>query len=135
MSSLENLVRNMTVAQLADAANLEVGALVELVLGGGKAPAAPAKPKKVAAAKPGRPAKAAASDGPSHNTRTQSGREALDTAILSFLKAQKEPSRALAVKAAVGGTSAQVRARLNTLIEAGRVTFTGKASGTRYRAK
>ncbi len=139
MSSLENLIGNMSVTQLADTAGISVTALVELVLGGQKAkksaPAARAKAPREAAKPAARAGKKAAPAGAAHNTRTQAGREALDAAILEFLGGRSEPSRALEVKAAVGGTSAQVRARLNTLIEERKVSFSGKASGTRYQAK
>ena len=36
------------------------------------------------------------------------------------------------VKAKVGGTSLQVRTAINRLIEQGKVTFEGKARGTKY---
>ena len=39
------------------------------------------------------------------------------------------------LRAAVGGTPDQARRALNRLIEEGSVLYTGKARGTRYRAK
>lgn len=146
MSSLETLVGNMTVAQLAQAAGMDIDGVVALVLGAdGKAPV------KVAPAKRGRKAgrKAApvveveagpaeveeAPAGGSHNTRTRAGREALDKAIIDFLKAQSEPVRALDIRKGIGGTAAQIRTRLNYLIERNKVTYKGRASGTRYKAK
>jgi hypothetical protein len=152
MSALEQLVGNMTVAQLAEAAGMDIDAVVGLVLGN-RGVSAPAKAAPAAKArsgrKPGRPPKAAAvqeaapaaeadedeggSDG--HNTRTRTGRAELDQAILDFLKSQSEPVRALDIRRGIGGTAAQIRTRLNYLIEEGKVTYKGRASGTRYRAK
>lgn len=149
MSSLETLVGNMTVAQLAQAAGMDIDGVVALVLGtGGKAPVkvAPAKRGR----KPGRkaapaaeaeapapeaPEEAAPPTGGSHNTRTRAGREALDKAIIEFLKEQAEPVRALDIRKGIGGTAAQIRTRLNYLIERNKVTYKGRASGTRYKAK
>ncbi len=142
----------MTVAQLAQAAGKDIDAVVALVLSSGKgkgsaaqaptgvrrgrkpgprAAQAPAAP----AAAPAAPAQAVASSGDGHNTRTRAGRLALDAAILAFLKTQTEPVRALDIRRGVGGTAAQVRTRLNFLIDKKKVTYKGRASGTRYRAK
>jgi predicted ArsR family transcriptional regulator len=73
--------------------------------------------------------------GDGHNTRTRTGRAELDQSILDFLKSQSEPVRALDIRKGIGGTAAQIRTRLNFLIEKGKVTYKGRASGTRYRAK
>jgi hypothetical protein len=159
MSALEQLVGNMTVAQLAEAAGMDIDAVVGLVLGQKRASAPVVKAAAPAAKgkggrKPGRPPKVAAPEpalaatsdddddegdgeggGDGHNTRTRSGRQELDQAILDFLKSQAEPVRALDIRKGIGGTAAQIRTRLNYLIEKGRVTYKGRASGTRYRAK
>lgn len=157
MSALEQLVGNMTVAQLAEAAGMDIDAVVGLVLGNrGASMAAPkaALPVKgKGGRKPGRPPKAAAQEpapaavteeeeedddeggGGDHNTRTRTGRAELDQSILDFLKSQSEPVRALDIRKGIGGTAAQIRTRLNYLIEKGKVTYKGRASGTRYRAK
>lgn len=125
---------------------MDVDSMVALVLGkakrGGAAPKATAKrgrrraaaAQEVAAEAPAT-AQAAPSAAKGHNTRTRQGREALDQAILDFLKEQSEPVRALDIRAGVGGTSAQIRTRLNFLIEQGKVSYKGRASGTRYKAK
>jgi hypothetical protein len=158
MSALEQLVGNMTVAQLAEAAGMDIDAVVGLVLGNrgvGAAKAAPAAKGK-SGRKPGRPPKAtqeqmqaalaatedddeddegAESGGDGHNTRTRTGRAELDQAILDYLKSQPEPVRALDIRKGIGGTAAQIRTRLNYLIEKNKVTYKGRASGTRYRAK
>jgi hypothetical protein len=160
MSALEQLVGNMTVAQLAEAAGMDIDAVVGLVLGnrGASVPAAKAAAavaKAPSGRKPGRPPKAKApaaeaappaassddgdddegSDGDGHNTRTRTGRQELDQAIIDYLKSQSEPVRALDIRKGIGGTAAQIRTRLNYLIEKGKVTYKGRASGTRYRAK
>ncbi len=151
MSALEQLVGNMTVAQLAEAAGMDIDAVVGLVLGRAGAAKAAAAAPVVAKRKPGRPRKVVAQDpapaavtaasddegddGEGHNTRTRTGRMALDQAILDFLKAQSEPVRALDIRKGIGGTAAQIRTRLNYLIEKNKVTYKGRASGTRYRAK
>ncbi|MCA9652038.1 MAG: hypothetical protein KC501_19130 [Myxococcales bacterium] len=135
----------MTVAQLAELAGMDVDSMVALVLGKARKgagtaqkAAAPRGRRKAAAestAQAEAPAQAAPRPSKKHNTRTREGREALDQAILSFLKEQSEPVRALDVRKGVGGTAAQIRTRLNVLIEQGKVTFKGRASGTRYKAK
>jgi hypothetical protein len=89
------------------------------------AAAAPAKPAKPAA----KPAEAAAEV----NTRTPAGREAFDKAVHEALKAIGGPAGAGEIQRRVGGTNMQVRSAVNRLIEAGQVTWTGKARGTRYR--
>lgn len=144
MSALQELVANMSVAQLAELAGMDVDSMVALVLGKrGAAPAAakaPARRGRRAAAEAApaeaTPAQAAPATGKkAHNTRTREGREALDQAIIAFLKEQAEPVRALDIRKGVGGTAAQIRTRLNVLIEQGKVTYKGRASGTRYKAK
>ncbi len=148
MSSLEQLVGNMTVAQLAELAGMDINAVVDLVLGakGSGSKAAPAKRGRKPGRKPAAPAAApeadaapaeAAAPAPAggHNTRTRAGRDALDAAIVDFLKNQAEPVRALDIRKGIGGTAAQIRTRLNFLIEQGKVTYKGRASGTRYKAK
>jgi len=157
MSALEQLVGNMTVAQLAEAAGMDIDAVVGLVLGSrGAAAAVKAAPPAKGKRKPGRPPKAAAQEpaaavtakeadddddeggdagGDGHNTRTRTGRAELDQSILDYLKSQSEPVRALDIRKGIGGTAAQIRTRLNYLIEKGKVTYKGRASGTRYRAK
>jgi len=151
MSSLEQLVGNMTVAQLAELAGMDINAVVELVLGakGSGSKAAPAKRGRKPGRKAAAPAAAAAAPeadaapaeaaAPApeggHNTRTRAGRDALDAAIIDFLRNQEEPVRALDIRKGIGGTAAQIRTRLNFLIEQSKVTYKGRASGTRYKAK
>lgn len=97
-----------------------------------------AKPAKepAAEAKPAKPAKGAAKPAEAAaevNTRTPAGREAFDKAVFEALKAIGGPAGAGELQRRVGGTNMQVRSAVNRLIEAGQVTWTGKARGTRYR--
>lgn len=87
------------------------------------AEAAPA-PAEPAAAKPGKPRKV--------ETRTPAGRLAYDEAMLQALREMEGPVGVAALMARVGGTNLQARASLNRLIAAGRITWAGKARGTRY---
>jgi len=70
---------------------------------------------------------------PEVNTRTAAGREAFDKKILEAVTAGGGPVSATQVQARVGGTNMQVRAGLNRLIEAGHLTWSGQARGTRYQ--
>lgn len=90
-----------------------------------------AKPAREAAAAKG--GKAKAEPLPEVNTRTPAGREAFDQAVFEALKAIGGPAGAGEIQRRVGGTNMQVRSAVNRLIEAGQVTWTGKARGTRYR--
>lgn len=66
------------------------------------------------------------------NTRTPEGRAQYDEALYKALEAAGAPTGAGTLIAKVGGTSLQARAGLARLIEAGRITWSGKARGTRY---
>ncbi len=100
------MLREITLGQLADA-------------GGGK--------------KRGKPAKASGKAPSKVNTRTAAGRSAFEEAILEALgELGGGPVSGAQVKDKVGGTSLQVRTAMNRLIEAGKVTFEGKARGTKY---
>ncbi|MEZ4383302.1 MAG: hypothetical protein R3A79_18380 [Nannocystaceae bacterium] len=92
--------------------------------------AAPAKAEAPAEA-PAEKAKAPAAPG-KVNTRTPAGRKAYDEAIFVALQAQGKPVGVAKLMARAGGSNLQARAALNRLINAGRVTWTGKARGTRY---
>ena len=110
------MLREITLGQLANAA-------------GGK-PNKRGKAKGQTAQRPvqGKPGKV--------NTRTQAGREAYDNAILEALKELGGgPVSGAKIKAWIGGTPLQARTALNRLIEAGTVTFEGKARGTKYSLK
>lgn len=67
------------------------------------------------------------------NTHTDEGRAALDRAVLEALAVFGGVGvSAEALRARLGATPAQLRASLNRHIEAGDVSFSGKARGTRY---
>ena len=93
-----------------------------------------AKPSREPAAAPAaKPAKAAKAEPAEVNTRTPAGRDEFDRSVFEALKAIGGPAGAGEIQRRVGGTNMQVRSAVNRLIEAGQVTWTGKARGTRYR--
>ncbi len=68
------------------------------------------------------------------DTRTPEGRAVYDEALLKAVKSAKAPIGAGMIIAEVGGTPLQARSGLARLIEAEKVTWTGKARGTKYEA-
>lgn len=68
------------------------------------------------------------------DTRTPSGRAEYDQAMLGALKSAGGTQSAPELANVVGGTPLQVRTSLGRLIEAGLVSWTGQARGTRYNA-
>jgi hypothetical protein len=68
------------------------------------------------------------------NTRTAVGRREYDTRVLEFIQESEEPVSATEIRSAIGGTSLQVRKAVARLIETEKVTWQGKARGTRYSA-
>ena len=68
------------------------------------------------------------------NTRTAAGRREYDGRVFEYIQAAEEPVSATEIRTNVGGTSLQVRKSVARLIEAERVTWHGKARGTRYSA-
>lgn len=68
------------------------------------------------------------------NTRTAAGRREYDARVLEFIEASEDAVSATEVRNHVGGTSLQVRKAVARLIETERVTWQGKARGTRYSA-
>ena len=100
-----------------------------------------AKPSKGAKAKPAKAKPAAdeaavAAPKPSAaepvDTRTPAGRQAFDEAVFSAVQSIGSPAGAGDIQKLTGGTNMQVRAACNRLIEAGRLSWSGKARGTRY---
>ena len=65
-------------------------------------------------------------------TRTATGRERYDQSVLAAIKGFGKPMSAEELRSEVGGTPLQARASLARLINAGTVTWEGKARGTRY---
>ncbi len=79
------------------------------------------------------PAKAAAPPATEEvNTRTAAGRAVFDRAVFEAIRTIGGAVGAGAIQKRVGGTNMQVRSACNRLIEAGQLTWTGKARGTRY---
>ena len=68
------------------------------------------------------------------DTRTPEGRAVYDEALLKAVKSAKAPIGAGMIIAEVGGTPLQARSGLARLIEAEKITWTGKARGTKYEA-
>lgn len=92
-----------------------------------KAAAAPAAEKKAPVKRAPKAARG------QWETHTAEGRAALDRAVLESLAAFGGVSvSAEALRARLGATPAQLRSSLNRHIEAGDVSFSGKARGTRY---
>lgn len=69
------------------------------------------------------------------DTRTTEGRAAYDQELLKAVKSAKGSIGAAAIIAAAGGTSLQARTGLARLIADGKITWTGKARGTKYEAQ
>ncbi len=141
---LEASIRNALIEAIVKAPNTTVADLLDLVRGEhapllraltlgeladsmGGSPRSPTKTHRTTTKQRSNANKATV------NTRTAEGRAAYDKAIHDALsELGGGPVSGPEVKAKVGGTSLQVRTALNRLIEAGVVTFTGKARGTRY---
>ncbi|MFO7565407.1 MAG: hypothetical protein R6X02_22390 [Enhygromyxa sp.] len=68
------------------------------------------------------------------NTRTAAGRREYDARVLEFIQDSADAVTATEIRNHVGGTSLQVRKAVARLIETERVTWQGKARGTRYSA-
>jgi predicted transcriptional regulator len=104
--------------------------------GSGEAPKRRGRPPGRKSASPATPAarKPKAGGGAGKpNVRTEAGREQFDQELLAALTAAGGDSvSASTLREAVGGDPNQIRTALNRLIEAGEVTFSGKARGTRY---
>jgi hypothetical protein len=80
-----------------------------------------------------KPAAKTSSRAAAPNLRSDAGRSAYDESVLSAfasLGGKNVQARKLRVK--VGGTPQQLRAALDRLIEAKRLTFSGERAGTRY---
>lgn len=98
--------------------------------GSARAGKAEAAPPEAAPAEKG--AKARRGKAKAVNTRTAEGRAAYDEALFVAVKDAGGPVGAGAIISVAGGTSLQARAGLARLIEAGRITWSGKARGTKY---
>jgi hypothetical protein len=68
------------------------------------------------------------------NTRTAAGRREYDARVLEFIQESEDAVTATEIRNHIGGTSLQVRKAVARLIDDERVTWQGKARGTRYTA-
>ncbi|MBX7077557.1 MAG: hypothetical protein K1X88_00135 [Nannocystaceae bacterium] len=149
-TSLETLVSQMTVSELAQRSGISVGTLVELAFGsrgaatptrspaaaggrkrGRKPKAAAAKPAK-AAAKAAPKAEASKPSKAGVDTRAPSGRAKYDEAVLAAIKGAKGRVKAGDLRKKVGGTPLQIRTALHRLLTEGKIKSQGKARGTTY---
>lgn len=150
--NLTNAARGALLSVVADHPNTSVADLRELVadhpgLGGltlaelfgkgaGKGSAmrsAKEAPKAAMGGYKGKPSIKPSKEHGEWDTRTEEGRTALDRAVFETLAAFGGVGvSAEAIRARLGATPAQVRTSLNRHIEAGDVSFSGKARGTRY---
>ncbi len=142
----------MTVSDLQKLAGSDLGSILrtitigDIVGGGGGArgkgrrgpkprKAAPAAASNDSVAAPAAAAAAPAAAGPKTvDTRTAKGRHAYDAAMLRALRNAGRAVSAPELAREVGGTPLQIRTSLSRLINAGKVTWTGRARGTRYEA-
>lgn len=115
-----------TVRELAKlvAANPDLGGLTLTEIIGGKA-------KQTRGRKGGRRSAGARTE--KRNVRSAAGRAAFDKDVHAALqKCGGENVAASELRKHLGADPAQLRASLNRMINEGKVTFTGKARGTRY---
>ncbi len=130
----------MTLSELGKLTSGELGPLLkgltigDLVSAAGGAPlkaakAAKGKTRGKKAQKAVKPAKPKTAE---VETRTATGRARYDESVLAAIKGFGKPMSAEELRASVGGTPLQARASLARLINAGTITWEGKARGTRY---
>lgn len=160
-TSIEILVAQMTVAELAQRSGRSVSQLVELAFGSsaastvtatkrgpgrppggaakkgkrgkGKAKAAAAPKTEAKAAAPKAAAKAApAAKKAAVDTRAAAGRAKYDETVLAAIRGAKSKVKAADLRSKLGGTPLQIRAALHRLIEDGKIKAHGQARGTTY---
>jgi hypothetical protein len=147
-TSLDQLVGNMSLQQLAEFCGITVEDIVATVLGRKAKPGLKVVPTLVPTPRAPAPANATAKSAKSPkaakrgggrkgavDTRSVAGREAYDAALLAFLRDRGGEVSAEELRSAVGGTATQARARLKVLIADGQATVSGQTRGTRYRAR
>jgi hypothetical protein len=136
-TTLESLVAQMTVAELAQRSGRSISDVIELVLShSGSVRARPStngERKRGAKPAPAAPAPRGKKGGAAQ-VRTQAGRANYDESVLAAVKASKGKAKAEELRKKIGGTPPQLRAALARLIEDGKVKSTGKARGTAYTA-
>ncbi len=128
LAALEDFVGSMTLAELSTHSGASIQAIVEYALGGSTHRSSSERPRA------GPTVSRSTRRGNTVNTRTPEGRAKLDAAVLDALHKAGGLTKAAALREQVGGTTLQVRAALNRLIETGAVVFEGRARATRYAA-
>ncbi|MBK8261506.1 MAG: hypothetical protein IPK80_09210 [Nannocystis sp.] len=141
-------LRGLTIGDLLSAGRLAVAAPIAAPVAAPTKPTKPAKPAAKPAAKtaaktqPPKPTPEEEDDDDddddndsavSVDTRRPEGRAAYDQAVLSAIESAGASIGAETLRRSVGGTSLQARAALGRLIEAGKITWSGQARGTRYQ--
>lgn len=132
MSDLEQLIANMTVADLARLGGKTASEIAAYALSGG-APAASGRARNGAAKKSGR---GAAKPGrrASASTRTSVGGD-FDAKVLAAIENAGEPVRVEQIAGVVGGTPVQRRAALHRLVADKKLKRAGRARATTYEAR
>lgn len=128
-TALETLVGELTVAELASKSGRSVEDIVGWAMTGAGAGRSATSGRTAAP-------RAAVSNGRRKgvDTRSAKGRAAYEADVLQLVEAAKVPISAPEIRAKAGGTPQQARAALNRLIEAGKITYQGRARATRYSA-
>lgn len=127
------LLRNLTVGDLLRSGAAASVAAPTRPRGAGKRSRGGAKaPKEAKEAKESAPKAAKAAKAGVVDTRSAAGRERFDQTVLAAIKAAASPISAEELRGQIGGTPLQARSALARLINAGKVTWEGKARGTRY---
>ena len=138
-SPLEQLVRTMSLEELAQRSGRGVEDIVAYALAGkmqrsnGKSSAKIGTHKaetKTDIAKPKSTPRPSTSK--NVDTRTAAGREAYDQSVLESIQSARKPIGATDIRKKVGGTPLQVRTAAKRLEESGYITSEGQARATRY---
>jgi hypothetical protein len=124
--SLESIVANMSVADLARLAGTSVEQIVVAAMGGSSRPRAAIK-------NGGRAAKTQAPRAAKKGGSVARGGVSTDS-LLQVVSGARGPIDINSIRAKIGGSPAQVRAGLQKLAAAKKVKITGKKRGTRYTA-
>ena len=134
-SSLDQLVGNMSVQQLAEAAGTSVEEVVQAVVWGSKRGQLSVTMGASPAANAPTPRRGGGRGGSAIDTRSSAGRDAYDAALLGVLKDTGEVMSAEQIRDVVGGTPLQARSRLKALVKKRKVKSTGRARATKYQAR
>ena len=131
-SALEDLVGNMTLAELAARSGKSVEAIAAYAMGGASGSNGARGRAEISNVEPGAKAgrrKAVA------ETRTRSGRDEFDARVLDAIKNAGGTAQSVDIEEIVGGTAQQRRAALHRLIASRKLARTGKARSTAYTVR